>query len=117
MPPAVTIPEPAVDVQVEQASRISSGNAELLNRIVTQFRVSPANAVSVAETPLNAGLSHPLGATLIVDAGQPMSNKESMANEDYRNTLLNRIRGAEFEMTTKGTVLSTYFEILLDKDP
>ena len=33
------------------------------------------------------------------------------------HTLLNRIRGAEFELTTKGTVLSTHFEILLDKEP
>ena len=40
-----------------------------------------------------------------------------MTVENYRHTLLNKIRGAEFEMTTKGTVLSTHFEILLDKDP
>jgi hypothetical protein len=37
--------------------------------------------------------------------------------ENYRHALLNSIRGAEFEMTTKGTVLSTHFETLLDKEP
>ena len=100
-----------------QASRISSGNAELLNRIVTQFRVSPAVAVSVAETLFNAGLTHPLGGTFTITEGQPISNDTSITIENYRHTLLNRIRGAEFEMTTKGTVLSTHFEILLDKDP
>lgn len=100
-----------------QASRISSGNAELLNRIVTQFRVSPANAVSVAEELFNAGLTHPLGGTLTITEGQPVSNDAGMTIENYRHTLLNRIRGAEFEMTTKGTVLSTHFEIILDKDP
>ena len=100
-----------------QANRISSGNAELLNRIVTQFRVSPENAVSIAETLFNAGLTHPLRGTFTVAEGQPISNQDNMTIEDYRHTLLNRIRGAEFEMTTKGTVLSTHFEILLDKDP
>ena len=100
-----------------QANRISSGNAELLNRIVTQFRVSPENAVSIAETLFNAGLTHPLRGTFTVAEGQPISNQDNMTIEDYRHALLNKIRGAEFELTTKGRVLSTHFEILLDKDP
>ena len=100
-----------------QANRISSGNAELLNRIVTQFRVSPENAVSIAETLFNAGLTHPLRGTFTVAEGQPISNQDNMTIEDYRHTLLNKIRGAEFELTTTGTVLSTHFEILLDKEP
>jgi len=100
-----------------QASRISSGNAELLNRIVTQFRVSPENAVSIAETLFNAGLTHPLGGTFTVAEGQPISSEGNITIENYRHTLLNKIRGAEFEMTTKGKVLSTHFEILLDKEP
>ncbi len=83
---------------------------------MNQFRVDPEKAISVTETLFNAGLTHPLGGTFTSAEDQPVSNDGSMTVENYRHALLNRIRGAEFEMTTKGTVLSTHFEILLDKD-
>jgi hypothetical protein len=80
-------------------------------------RICPASSATKHVIALNAGLIHPQGRTFTVAEGQPISNDGSMAIKDYLHAPLNRIRGAGSEMTTKGTVLSSHFEFLLDKVP
>ena len=100
-----------------QANQISNGNVALLNRLVTLYHVASTDAATTAESIFNATRTNPLAGSFHANANGPVTARGNIAVGDYRVPLLNKMRGAEFELTTEGITLTTHFEVLMEKSP
>ena len=89
----------------------------LLNRLVTLFRVSPEKSNATAESVFNATLTNPPAGFCEIDANGAIVAKGNIPVGGYRLPVVDKLRGAEFELTVEGITLSTHFEVLFDKTP
>ncbi len=100
-----------------QANRVSKGNSALLNRLVSLLHVPLADAAATAESIFNATLTNPLHGSFEADPNGAIVATGNTSVGDYRLSVIDRLRGAEFELSVEGNALITHFEVLLDKTP
>lgn len=99
------------------ANQMSSGNVALLNRLATLLHVPPTECIATAESVFNATLTSPLNGRFESDPNGAIVATGNMPLGDYRLPVIEKLRGAEFELSVEGITLSTHFEVLFDKTP
>ena len=97
-----------------EANRLSKGNVDLLNRIVTQFHVPANDATSVVKEILRTIPVCPLGGDYQPNEHKTVTRGDTKTVINYESPFLKRLRGAEFELTTEGTTLISHVEVILD---
>ncbi len=95
------------------AQDVTEGHEELLNRMVTQFRIPAETAKRTVESILQARLVSPLGGDYVPDQTQVISSNATTSLMTFEHRLMNRVRSADFELTTEGTTLTAHAEVLL----
>ncbi len=93
---------------------VTEGHEELLNRMVTQFRVPAENAADTVESILQARPVSPLGGDYVRSADQSISCNSQTSLTTFEHPFIKRVRSADFELTTEVTTLTAHAEVLLD---
>lgn len=116
---------------VKRAEAASRGNTLLLNSLIQQLHVPPAECLTSTETMLGARLVSPLGGKYVlsdparadrslwvVAADEPPAANGAPARlPGYKNPVLNWFRGLDGDVLLEGRTMLGHFEIDMERPP